>query len=43
MKLGIIGAMDLEVNALKSSMTQVTTLKKQAWSFGKEIFGVCLP
>lgn len=33
MKLGIIGAMDLEVGTLKSSMTQVKTLKKAGMEF----------
>ena len=34
-KIGIIGAMELEVETLKSKMNVVKTTKKQIWNFLK--------
>lgn len=35
-KIGIIGAMELEVETLKSKMNVVKTTKKQIWNFSRE-------
>lgn len=35
-KIGIIGAMELEVETLKSKMNVVKTTKKAIWNFSRE-------